>query len=88
MAAVTGWDNPSNMPNDDGTWGADEPDETPWGETPAERNARLLAEAEQRVADMEVLDSGRLVGVDPIPAASDQESGELVLAPGEYLDVE
>ncbi|CAI7884511.1 unnamed protein product [Closterium sp. NIES-54] len=88
IAAVTGWDTPSNMPNGDGTWGADEPDETTWGETPTERNARLLAEAEQRVAEMEVLDSGRLVGVDPIPAASDQESGELVLAPGEYVDVE
>ncbi|CAI7916497.1 unnamed protein product [Closterium sp. NIES-53] len=37
---------------------------------------------------MEVLDSGRLVGVDPIPTASDQESGELVLAPGECVDVE
>ncbi|CAI7789984.1 unnamed protein product [Closterium sp. NIES-53] len=37
---------------------------------------------------MEVLDSGRLVGVEPVPAASDQESGELVLAPGEYVDVE
>ncbi|CAI7828354.1 unnamed protein product, partial [Closterium sp. NIES-54] len=88
MAAVTGWDTPSNMPTDDGTWGADEPNETTWGETPAERNARLLAEAEQRVAEMEVLDLGRLVGVDPIPAASDQESGELVLAPGECVDVE
>ncbi|CAI7866583.1 unnamed protein product [Closterium sp. NIES-53] len=37
---------------------------------------------------MEILDSGRLVGVEPVPAASDQESGELVLAPGEYVDVE
>ncbi|CAI7797886.1 unnamed protein product [Closterium sp. NIES-53] len=88
MAAVTGWGAPSNMPTDDGTWGADEPDETTWGETPAERDARLLAEAEQRVAEMEVLDSGRLVGVEPVPAASDQESGELILAPGEYVDVE
>ncbi|CAI7729615.1 unnamed protein product [Closterium sp. NIES-53] len=88
IAAVTGWGAPSNMPTDDGTWGADEPTETTWGETPAERNARLLAEAEHRVAEMEVLDSGRLVGVDPIPAASDQESGELVLAPGECVDVE
>ncbi|CAI7794777.1 unnamed protein product [Closterium sp. NIES-54] len=88
IAAVTGWGSPSNMPTDDGTWGADEPNETTWGETSAERNARLLAEAEQRVAEMEVLDSGRLVGVDPIPAASDQESGELVLAPGECVDVE
>ncbi|CAI7799485.1 unnamed protein product [Closterium sp. NIES-53] len=88
MAAVTGWGTPSNMPPGEGTWGADELDETTWGETPAERNARLLAEAEQRVAEMEVLDSGRLVGVEPIPAASDQESGELVLAPGEYVDVE
>ncbi|CAI7817019.1 unnamed protein product [Closterium sp. NIES-54] len=88
MAAVTGWGTLSNMPTADGTWGADEPDETTWGETPAERDARLLAEAEQRVAEMEVLDSGRLVGVEPIPTASDQESGELVLAPGEYVDVE
>ncbi|CAI7892978.1 unnamed protein product [Closterium sp. NIES-53] len=37
---------------------------------------------------MEILDSGRLVGVEPVPATSDQESGELVLAPGEYVDVE
>ncbi|CAI7907301.1 unnamed protein product [Closterium sp. NIES-53] len=37
---------------------------------------------------MEILDSGRLVGVEPVPAASDQESGELVLAPAEYVDVE
>ncbi|CAI7850783.1 unnamed protein product [Closterium sp. NIES-54] len=37
---------------------------------------------------MEILDSGRLVGVEPVPAASDQESGKLVLAPGEYVDVE
>ncbi|CAI7870620.1 unnamed protein product [Closterium sp. NIES-54] len=88
MAAVTGWGTLSNMPTADGTWGADEPDETTWGETPAERDARLLAEAEQRVAEMEVLDSGRLVGVEPVPAASDQESGELILAPGEYVDVE
>ncbi|CAI7790362.1 unnamed protein product [Closterium sp. NIES-54] len=88
MAAVTGWGTPSNMPPGDGTWGADEPDETTWGETPAESNARLLAEAEQRVAEMEVLDSGQLVGIEPIPAVSDQESGELVLAPGEYVDVE
>ncbi|CAI7811096.1 unnamed protein product [Closterium sp. NIES-54] len=88
MAAVTGWGTLSNMPTADGTWGADKPDETTWGETPATRNARLLAEAEQRVAEMEVLDSGRLVGVEPIPAASDQESGELILAPGEYVDVE
>ncbi|CAI7847785.1 unnamed protein product [Closterium sp. NIES-54] len=88
MAAVTGWGTLSNMPTADGTWGADEPDETTWGETPAARNARLLAEAEQRVAEMDVLDSGRLVGVEPIPAASDQESGKLVLAPGEYVDVE
>ncbi|CAI7730615.1 unnamed protein product, partial [Closterium sp. NIES-54] len=88
MAAVTGWGAPSNMPTDDGTWGSDEPDETTWGETPAERDARLLAEAEQCVAEMEVLDSGRLVGVEPVPAAFDQESGELILAPGEYVDVE
>ncbi|CAI7803876.1 unnamed protein product [Closterium sp. NIES-54] len=88
MAAVTGWGAPSNMPTDDGTWGSDEPDETTWGETPAARDARLLAEAEQRVAEMEVLDSGRLVDVEPVPAASDQESGELILAPGEYVDVE
>ncbi|CAI7783382.1 unnamed protein product [Closterium sp. NIES-53] len=88
MAAVEGWGDPTNMPTDDGIWGADEPDETTWGETPAERDNRLLAEAEQRIADMEILDSGRLVGVEPVPAASDQESGELVLAPGEYVDVE
>ncbi|CAI7873576.1 unnamed protein product [Closterium sp. NIES-53] len=37
---------------------------------------------------MEILDSGRLIGVESVPAASDQESGELVLAPGEYVDVE
>ncbi|CAI7858927.1 unnamed protein product, partial [Closterium sp. NIES-54] len=83
-----GWGDTTNMPTNDGIWGADEPDETTWGETPAERAARLLAEAEQRVADMEILDSGRLVGVEPVPAASDQESSELVLAPGEYVDVE
>ncbi|CAI7780550.1 unnamed protein product [Closterium sp. NIES-54] len=88
MATVEGWGDPTNVPTDDGIWGADEPDETTWGETPAERDDRLLAEAEQRVADMEILDSGRLVGVEPVPAASDQESGELVLAPGEYVDVE
>ncbi|CAI7885791.1 unnamed protein product [Closterium sp. NIES-54] len=88
MAAVEGWGDPTNMPTDDGIWGADEPDETTWGETPAERDDRLLAEAEKRVADMEILDSGRLVGVEPVPAASDQESDELVLAPGEYVDVE
>ncbi|CAI7856781.1 unnamed protein product, partial [Closterium sp. NIES-54] len=88
MAAVAGWGDTTNMPTDDGIWGADEPDETTWGETLAERDTRLLAEAEQHVADMEILDSGRLVGVEPIPAASDQESGELVLAPGEYVDVE
>ncbi|CAI7731451.1 unnamed protein product [Closterium sp. NIES-53] len=88
MAAVEGWGDPTTMPKYDGIWGADEPDETTWGETPAERAARLLAEAEQRVADMEILDSGRLVGVEPVPAAFDQESGELVLAPGEYVDVE
>ncbi|CAI7846120.1 unnamed protein product [Closterium sp. NIES-54] len=88
MAAVAGWGGTTNMPTDDGIWGADEPDETTWGETPAERDSRLLAEAEQRVADMEILDSGRLVGVELVPTASDQESGELVLAPGEYVDVE
>ncbi|CAI7925608.1 unnamed protein product, partial [Closterium sp. NIES-54] len=88
MAAVAGWGDTTNMPTDDGIWGADELDETTWGETPAERDTRLLAEAEQRVAEMEILDSGRLVGVQPVPAASDQESGELVLAPGEYVDVE
>ncbi|CAI7865582.1 unnamed protein product [Closterium sp. NIES-53] len=88
MAAVEGWGDPTNMPTDDGIWGADAPDETTWGETPAERDARLLAEAEQRVAEMEILDSGRLVGVEPVPATSDQESDELVLAPGEYVDVE
>ncbi|CAI7733144.1 unnamed protein product, partial [Closterium sp. NIES-53] len=88
MAAVAGWGDTTNMPTDDGVWGAAAPDETTWGETPAERATRLLAEAEQRVAEMEILDSGRLVGVEPVPAASDQESGELVLAPGEYVDVE
>ncbi|CAI7867269.1 unnamed protein product [Closterium sp. NIES-53] len=88
MAAVAGWGDTSNMPTDDGVWGADAPDETTWGETPAERDARLLAEAEQRVAEIEILDSGRLVGVEPVPATSDQEIGELVLAPGEYVDVE
>ncbi|CAI7760294.1 unnamed protein product [Closterium sp. NIES-54] len=88
MAAVAGWGDTTNMPTDDGVWGADAPDETTWGETPTERDTRLLAEAEQHVADMEILDSGRLVGVEPVPAASDQESGELVLAPGEYVDVE
>ncbi|CAI7802022.1 unnamed protein product, partial [Closterium sp. NIES-54] len=88
MAAVAGWGNTTNVPTDDGVWGADAPDETTWGETPAERSTRLLAEAEQRVDEMEILDSGRLVGVEPVPAASDQESGELVLAPGEYVDVE
>ncbi|CAI7881103.1 unnamed protein product [Closterium sp. NIES-53] len=88
MAAVAGWGDTTNMPTVDGVWGADAPDETTWGETPAERAARLLAEAKQRVAEMEILDSGRLVGVEPVPTASDQESGELVLAPGEYVDVE
>ncbi|CAI7744333.1 unnamed protein product [Closterium sp. NIES-54] len=88
MAAVAGWGDTSNMPIDDGVWGADAPNETTWGETPAERTTRLLAEAEQRVAEMEILDSGRLVGVETVPAASDQESGELILAPGEYVDVE
>ncbi|CAI7800353.1 unnamed protein product [Closterium sp. NIES-53] len=88
MAAVACWGDTTNMPTDDGVWGADAPDETTWGETPAERTTRLLAEAEQRVAEMEILDSGRLVGAEPVPAASDQESGELVLAPGEYVDVE
>ncbi|CAI7859543.1 unnamed protein product [Closterium sp. NIES-53] len=88
MAAVAGWGDTTNMPTDDGVWGADAPDEITWGETPTERTTRLLAEAEQRVAEMEILDSGRLVGVEPVPTASDQESGELVLAPGEYVDVE
>ncbi|CAI7903891.1 unnamed protein product [Closterium sp. NIES-54] len=88
IAAVEGWGDPTNMPTNDGIWGADEPDETTWGETPAERDDRLLVEAEQRVAEMEILDSGRLVGVEPVPAASDQESGKLVLAPSEYVDVE
>ncbi|CAI7868382.1 unnamed protein product [Closterium sp. NIES-54] len=88
MTAVEGWGDTTNMPTDDGVWGADAPDETTWGETPAEHTTRLLTEAEQRVAEMEILDSGRLVGVEPVPAASDQESGELVLAPGEYVDVE
>ncbi|CAI7865628.1 unnamed protein product [Closterium sp. NIES-53] len=76
------------MPTGEGVWGAEEPDETTWGETPVARDRRLLTEAEQRIADMEVLDSGHLVGVEPGPAASDQESGELVLEPGEYIDVE
>ncbi|CAI7811558.1 unnamed protein product [Closterium sp. NIES-53] len=88
MAAVAGWGDTTNMPTDDGVWGADAPDETTWGETLAERTTRLLVEPKQRVAEMEILDSGRLVGVEPVPAASDQESGELVLAPGEYVDVE
>ncbi|CAI7771660.1 unnamed protein product [Closterium sp. NIES-54] len=88
MAAVAGWGDTTNMPTDDGVWGADALDDTTWGETPATRTTRLLAEAEQRVAEMEILDSGRLVGVEPVPAASDQESGELVLAPDEYVDVE
>ncbi|CAI7770123.1 unnamed protein product [Closterium sp. NIES-53] len=88
MTAVAGWGDPTNMPTDDGVWGADAPDETTWGETPAERAILLLAEAEQRVAEMEILDSGRLVGVEPVPTASEQESGELVLAPSEYVDVE
>ncbi|CAI7913076.1 unnamed protein product [Closterium sp. NIES-54] len=88
MAAVVGWGDTTNMPTDDGVWGADAPNETTWGETPAERATRLLVEAEQRVAEMEILDSGRLVGVEPVPTASDKESGELVLAPGEYVDVE
>ncbi|CAI7796313.1 unnamed protein product [Closterium sp. NIES-53] len=82
------WGDTTNMPTDDGVWGADAPDETTWGETPAERDTRLLAEAEQRVAEMEILDSGRLVGVEPVPTASDKESGELVLAPSKYVDVE
>ncbi|CAI7922850.1 unnamed protein product [Closterium sp. NIES-54] len=63
MAAVAGWGDTTNMPTDVGVWGADAPDETTWGETPAERTTRLLAEAEQRVAEMEILDSGRLVGI-------------------------
>ncbi|CAI7785667.1 unnamed protein product [Closterium sp. NIES-54] len=88
MAAVAGWGDTTNMPTDDGVWGADAPDETAWGETPAARTTRLLAEAEQRVAEMEIFDSGRIVGVELVPAASDQESDELVLAPGEYVDVE
>ncbi|CAI7898294.1 unnamed protein product [Closterium sp. NIES-54] len=88
MAVVAGWGDTTNMLTDDGVWGADAPDETTWGETPAERDTRLLAEDEQRVAEMEILDSGRLVGVEPVPTASDQESGELVLAPGEYVDAE
>ncbi|CAI7873484.1 unnamed protein product [Closterium sp. NIES-53] len=81
------WEHRDDIDYTDDT-GADEPDETTCGETPVERDDRLLNEAEQRVADMEILDSGRLVGVEPVPAASDQESGELVLAPGEYVDVE
>ncbi|CAI7752144.1 unnamed protein product [Closterium sp. NIES-53] len=86
LAHVGGWGDTTNLPTDEGTWGAQEPDETTWGETPADRDRRLLTEAEQRVADMEVLDSGRLVGIEPTPAASDQESGELVLSLGEYCD--
>ncbi|CAI7861265.1 unnamed protein product [Closterium sp. NIES-53] len=86
--SVAGWGDATNMPADSGVWGADAPDETTWGETPTERATCLLAEVEQRVAEMEILDSGHLVGVEPVPAASDQESGELVLAPGEYVDVE
>ncbi|CAI7930801.1 unnamed protein product [Closterium sp. NIES-54] len=88
MAAVAGWGDTTNMLTGDGVWGTNAPNDTTWGETPAERTTRLLAEAEQRVAEMEILDSGRLVGVEPLPAASEQESGELVLAPGEYVDVE
>ncbi|CAI7840916.1 unnamed protein product [Closterium sp. NIES-53] len=88
MAAVAGWGDTTHMPTDDGVWGTDAPHETTWGKTPAERATRLLAEAEQRVAEIEILDSGRIVGVEPVPAASDQECGELVLAPGEYVDVE
>ncbi|CAI7820601.1 unnamed protein product [Closterium sp. NIES-53] len=88
LAHVGVWGDPTNMPTGEGVRGAQEPDETTWGETPADRDRRLLTEAEQRVADMEVLDSGRLVSVEPRPAASDQESRELVLAPGEYVDVE
>ncbi|CAI7884466.1 unnamed protein product [Closterium sp. NIES-53] len=88
LTHIGGWGDPTNMPTGEGVWGAQEPDETTWGETPADRDCRLLTEAEQCVADMEVLDSGRLVGVEPRPAASYQESGELVLAPGEYVDVE
>ncbi|CAI7863027.1 unnamed protein product [Closterium sp. NIES-53] len=88
IAQVGGWGDMTNMPMDEGAWGAQEPDETTWGETPADRDRRLLTEAEQRVADMEVLDSGRLVGIEPKPAASDQESGELVLSPSEYIDVD
>ncbi|CAI7759623.1 unnamed protein product [Closterium sp. NIES-54] len=88
MAAVAGWGDTPHMPTDDGVWGTDAPDETTWGETPAERATRLLTEAEQRVAKMDILDSGRLVGVELVPTAFDQESGDLVLAPGEYVDVE
>ncbi|CAI7812897.1 unnamed protein product [Closterium sp. NIES-54] len=88
LAHVGGWGDTTNMPTGEGTWGAQEPDETTWGETPADRDQRLLTEAEQRVADMEVLDSGRLVGIEPKAAASDQESGELVLSPGKYVDVD
>ncbi|CAI7762573.1 unnamed protein product, partial [Closterium sp. NIES-54] len=88
MAAVSGWGDTTNMPTNDGVWGADALDETTWGEMPAERATRLLAEAHQRVAETEILDSGRLVGVEPVPTASAQESGKLVLAPGEYVDVE
>ncbi|CAI7860160.1 unnamed protein product, partial [Closterium sp. NIES-53] len=84
LAYVGGWGDPANMPTGEGVWGAEEPDETAWGETSADHDRRLLTVAEQRVADMEVLDSGRLVGVEPRPATSDQESGELVLEPGEY----
>ncbi|CAI7824118.1 unnamed protein product [Closterium sp. NIES-53] len=88
LAHVGGWGDPTSMPTGEGVWGAEEPDETALGETPADRDRRLLTEAEQHVADMEVPDSGRLVGVEPRPAAPDQESEDLVLEPGEYVDVE
>ncbi|CAI7798739.1 unnamed protein product [Closterium sp. NIES-53] len=81
------WEHRDDIDYTDDT-GADEPDETTWGKTHAERDDRLDTEVEQRVTEMEILDSGRLVGVEPVPAASNQESGELVLAPGEYVDVE
>ncbi|CAI7861312.1 unnamed protein product [Closterium sp. NIES-53] len=88
LAYIGGWGDLTNMPTGEGVWGAEEPDETAWGETPADRDRRLLTEVEQHVVDMEVLDSGRLVDVEPRTAAPDQESGELVLELGEDVDVE
>ncbi|CAI7845422.1 unnamed protein product [Closterium sp. NIES-54] len=56
MTAVVGWGDTTNMPTDDGVWGTDAPDETTWGETPAERTTRLLTEAEQVLAPGEYMD--------------------------------